>query len=260
MNTKFDYYDIFAVVIPGFAGLLWALYAASDFGKDWLSPLISLNLSSTLIFLFGCFLVGELAQSCGRWVQRVYWWFYGGLPSSWIAEEKKVSPLAQRLRAPYSNFIPQDQIDILKQALAPGDTPLTEEILGNHFTYIEATTYSISCNKAESTCYLAKSNMHRALCVIFIVMSMYYFLMLMGALFCNFFTPHAPSCIRYVLHLLICLFFCYLTAQRYRYLSIRYVRTLYAGFCKAWEQDKESICSRAMSTAKRQQNNSGSAA
>lgn len=243
MNTKFDYYDIFAVVIPGFAGLLWVLYAASDFGKDWLSPLISLNLSSTLIFLFGCFLVGELAQSCGRWVQYIYWWFYGGLPSSWIASEEP-SSLAKRLRAPYQNFIPRDQITIIRKALILGAGELTKEVLSNHFTYIEATTYSIPCNKAESTCYLAKSNMHRALCVIFIVMSAYYFLMLLGALFCNFFTPDTPSCIRYILHLLICLFFCYLTSRRYRYLSIRYVRTLYAGFCKAWEKDKKSIRSR----------------
>jgi len=75
---NFKAYDIFSSLIPGFLMLIALLeFVGISFDKDLVVPYTAI-----------AFLAGYLVNAIGSWLERVYFWTWGGKPSSRLLKGK----------------------------------------------------------------------------------------------------------------------------------------------------------------------------
>src|SRR6266498_4439013 len=82
---KFDFYEFAGVLCPGAVVVfgLARLYPA-------LAPLVSkdeISFGDLGLFVILSYVAGHLVQAFGNVIEKIWWFFWGGLPSDWVRSE-----------------------------------------------------------------------------------------------------------------------------------------------------------------------------
>jgi len=104
-KMKFDPYEYIGVIVPGSV----VLFAASLLYKDFIPALNStLSLGDFGLVLILAFVAGHIVQAGGNLWESVIWHFFGGMPTSWVGNEKnalltekQTQRLSQRLESDF---------------------------------------------------------------------------------------------------------------------------------------------------------------
>ena len=218
MKDKFDYYDITAVCTPGMVAIMAGYYVVLGDITTLLNKLLQISLGSSVILCVSCYCVGEIIQTFGKFLEKFFWYAHGGLPTVWIAEDIKPKRLKfMRSEAPI--ILPSYKENALAERLSKGKKLKASDIDSNFYS-IKLKCYENEIARKELTRILAKTNAMRG-----------YFIIILGLLINNIIqdinlteNKNILPYIAYIVLLIFCLY-------RYRYLSIKYAQTLYAGFC-----------------------------
>lgn len=82
MKKDFSFYEFVGVIAPGTVVLLVLLYVFPDAVSN--AYLKDFSISKFGIFIIVAYVAGHLIQSVGNVVERVWWYFFGGMPTTWV--------------------------------------------------------------------------------------------------------------------------------------------------------------------------------
>lgn len=219
MKDKFDYYDITAVCMPGFVAIVAGCYVILGDITILLKELLQISLGSSIILCVGCYCVGEIIQTLGKFFETIFWYVYRGRPAVWIAEDVKPKfPKFLRKEATY--ILPSQKESILARKLANGKK-INESDITSNFYSIKLKCFENETARKELTRIISKANAIRG-----------YFIIILGLLINEILrydnSPENQSSLIYTTYIVLLLFCLY----RYRYFSIIYAQTLYAEYCE----------------------------
>lgn len=92
MSDKFNAYEYVGVIAPGSVIVFGATLIYPDL-KELLSA-EGVTIGGLGIFIILAYIVGHLLQGLGNFFEKIFWFFFGGMPSQWVLKPK------QRLLAP----------------------------------------------------------------------------------------------------------------------------------------------------------------
>ena len=88
MNSKFNYYDLLGIVVPGVLGIAGVALLLHFAGIETSMPEIPGSvLAVVLVFL--AFFVGQVVQALGQVMERLYHWSWGGKPNALLVQGKR---------------------------------------------------------------------------------------------------------------------------------------------------------------------------
>lgn len=105
MNFKF--YDILSSLVPGFIILAASMYVLNiEYNKDYVLPYTAL-----------AFLVGYIINAICSWLEGIYYWTWGGKPSTMLLDGKDM----WKVRFYESNRVKEHLLEELKDTNASND-------------------------------------------------------------------------------------------------------------------------------------------
>lgn len=217
MKDKFDYYDIFAIVLPGLVGSAFTGLLLSNSPGEFAKDCSSITLGSSVFLCALFYIVGDFLQILGKLFEFIFWFIFGGKPSSWIAETQ-ANWYYRFVRQ--SSFISKQQIRYIKKLLEI-ESDLKETDIEENFQRIKAKAFKIENTQKQATILLAKANMHRGFATLFI-----------GVLALQFFFPllNVPFLVAAGVFVLV-------SGFKFRQHSIKYTQIVFAGCVEAIEKD-----------------------
>lgn len=162
MKDKFDYHDIFSIVIPGLFALLLYFAFTCESEEVFFKRFSSLSLGSSAFLCVAGYILGELIQVLGKLVEGLFWRIFGGKPTYWISEEA-VGGFVSWMRG--ENFISSASVGYIKQGLGISAS-LTKAHITTNFSKMRVAVEQEKSSEAKLLLYLSKANMYRAFIVI----------------------------------------------------------------------------------------------
>lgn len=92
MKKEFTFYEFVGVISPGMVFLLIVAYIFPDFCDS--SGIRDISIGGLGVVVIIAYVLGHLIQSIGNLVEKIWWWFFGGMPTNWIIKENKKSYLS----------------------------------------------------------------------------------------------------------------------------------------------------------------------
>lgn len=171
MEKKIDYYDLFAVFIPGVIAMLMLLLIANKLDKDYIDLILKISIGSAVFVLVAIYVFGEIIQSFGKIVQKVFWFPFGGMPTVWIVQRepnKRWNKSIFFLRS--GNFSLEQKIISEHQRrqiqLWMHQCKLEMNVFNLKAAFSSMQTIAFRSNKEWITIMLAKANMFRGFVVV----------------------------------------------------------------------------------------------
>lgn len=226
MKDKFDYHDIFSVVIPGiFALLIYFLYTYESL-DSFFDRFLSISLGSSAIMCVASYVAGEFIQALGKIVEIIFWWIFGKHPTYWITSTPR-NKYYQNIRA--IPLVSEDAIVAIKESLNIPSS-ITDEDIDRNFHKLKAKAIKNELYNSTILTQLAKANMFRGFLSIF----------LFSFAYCIICTNHQISVI--LLHILLII----VTSFRYRYFSIKYSKHIFECFAEEYKKEHPEAPKRAL--------------
>jgi len=94
-NTKLDFYQIFGVIAPGTVFLLGLLFLFPSIKIIFIND--GLSIGGFGLFLLISYIMGNLIQSVGNLLEKIWWQFFGGMPTNWIIKNKLLTNTQKKL-------------------------------------------------------------------------------------------------------------------------------------------------------------------
>lgn len=85
---QFDYYETIGVIAPGIVLLLGGVFLFFPEQQKNLITISNISIGGLGLGLILAYVAGQLLQAVGNGLEKVWWWFWGGMPSDWIRENK----------------------------------------------------------------------------------------------------------------------------------------------------------------------------
>lgn len=232
---KLDYYDFFAVFIPG--GVLAMVFAfiQNDGSKNFLAVPLNISLGSSILILISIYVLGEAIQAIGKIIESIFWFFFRGKPTQWISDEplkwvRYVKWPLYFIRT-FSYKLKQDIVTAqegklicnwVKKLSSNGSSDAKS--IAECFSRIQQIAFQSGENKKWLNIMLAKANMFRGFIVVSVVLLL---------VICF------KSKTENDLVFLWCdIAFLVLSCIRYRSFSKNYAKKLYAIFLKSFNEQK----------------------
>jgi hypothetical protein len=113
MKKEFDFYEFAGIILPGLIVLLFLTVVIPSakallFGEK-------LDLGEVGILVLVSYVVGHLMQGLTNMWEKVFWAFYGGMPTDWLTKQKQ-SLISEEQRDLIESRIPS----FLRTNLSPG--------------------------------------------------------------------------------------------------------------------------------------------
>lgn len=93
MKKEFTFYEFVGIISPGVVFLLIIYYIFPDYYRA--ANINDLSIGGLGIVVILAYVLGHLIQSIGNLLEKIWWWFFGGMPTNWIIKEGKKSYLSQ---------------------------------------------------------------------------------------------------------------------------------------------------------------------
>lgn len=171
MEKKINYYDLFAVFIPGTVSILMFLLITNKLDKDSLDIILKISIGSAIFTLVAIYIFGEMVQSLGKIAQKLFWLPFGGMPTVWIAKRKTNKPwnkIVFFLRSGNSSLehevVSEHQRMQIQFWMNQCNLEMNIFTLKSAFSSMQ--TIAFRANKEWITIMLAKANMFRGFIVL----------------------------------------------------------------------------------------------
>lgn len=234
MKDKFDYYDAFAVILPGLVAMLCVAFML-DAVDDW-DKYMKISLGSSLLVCVLAFLVGDVIQTVAKLLEACFWKiFYDGKPTVWIADEQPHA-LARWIRSMTHPVLPNDDIQTVKLALKETKA-LTKGHISRNFNSMKLDAWLNPDTKNICSNHISKANMYRGFSTIAFAVCIYALWHIIPAVF----NQTVGVDMRDITSLACGLAALLLFGYRFVYFSIKYSQTFLAGFVKAWRKNNPDI-------------------
>lgn len=237
MEEKFDYYDIFAVVLPGLLALGSFLYISPHNGAIW-TGLVNLTLGGSILVCLISYLIGELVQAFAKLLEWIIWEIHRGMPLSWVVDGKKWI-----LRCAPSHIASDHEIETIRKAIHSSKQDLAAK-LPYSYKRIKEIAYSNQTCKHEGTVSQTKANMSRGVLTI----SLFILLLSICALIIKYneWSVLEKYVLQYSfakLYVMAALSFIssIITFCRFRYHSINHIKAIISGCALVWENSHHGI-------------------
>lgn len=274
VQSKFDHYDMLAVILPGliFLAEIYFIYKCNGdvMQLTKIETLPSPSITKSIVLIVMAFYAGEGLQILGKMIEPALWKLHGGDPYYWIlplsTRNKKTRKRIRCFRPTPSSILPSNTITFIRHRLLDNAKPLscksepgtsrrklTADILNGYYPRIRGTAYGTSFYKDTCISLLSKAHMFRGYGVVAIIGCLYTYFLVIRDCFsrisrdCICIDPSGIS----VSHILIALVASILTPaviMRYRHYTIKYNRYLYEGFYSGVVQKKEEQGATKMTT------------
>ncbi len=233
MEEKFDYYDIFAVVMPGLLALGCFLYISPHNGAIW-TGLVNLTLGGSILVCLISYLIGELVQGLAKLLEWAIWKLHKGKPLSWLVDGENCF-----WRCSSSEIASDHELKTIRNAIysSKKDFAVT---LPSAYKRIKEIAYSNQTCKHEATISQAKANMSRGVLTI----SLFMLLLSISALIVkhkefaplqkyisqySFLKLYAMAAISFITSII--------TLYRFRFHAINHTKAIISGCALVWEKD-----------------------
>lgn len=234
MEDKFDYYDIFALVIPGLLALGCFLYIFPHNGPIW-SGVVNLTLGGSILMCLISYLLGELVQALAKPLEWAIWKVHRGRPLSWLVDGKCVF-----FRCASSEIASEHELDMIRAAIHSSKEDFAS-MLPSSYKRIKLIAYATPTCKHEGTISQSKANMSRGVLTI----SLFVLLFSIGLLFAkryefaalqNIYVKY--SCVKLSVMVIVSFIVSIIAFCRFRFHSINHIKAIISG-C-ALSQENES--------------------
>lgn len=234
MKDKFDYYDAFAVILPGLVAMLCVAFML-DAVDDW-DKYMKISLGSSLLVCVLAFLVGEAIQIVAKLLETCFWKiFCDGKPTVWIADEKPHT-FARWIRSMTSPILPNEDIQTVKLALKETKA-LTKAHIRTNFHSMKLDAWQYPETKNICSNYISKANMYRGFSTIALGVCIYALWHIIPAIFNQEISVDMRDIITLACGLAALLLFGY----RFMYFSKKYSQTFLSGFVKTWKKNNPNL-------------------
>lgn len=113
MNREFSFYEFVGIIAPGTILTIILTQVFPDVLKT--IDIKGLSLGEFGVFVIIAYTVGHLLQSLGNLLEKTWWYFFGGMPTNWIIQDKKKTYLSdEQLKA-----LPRKITTVLKLEAKP---------------------------------------------------------------------------------------------------------------------------------------------
>ena len=85
----FDFYEIIAVLAPGIVLVFGVLLLCPD-TTQILDIIKNISLGGTALGLVIVYIIGQYVQFIGHYIEKLFWLFFKGMPSTWIVKKDKL--------------------------------------------------------------------------------------------------------------------------------------------------------------------------
>lgn len=92
MKKEFTFYEFVGVISPGIVFLLIISYIFPDLYNT--KSFKELSIGGLGIVVILAYVLGHLIQSIGNLLEKIWWSFFGGMPTNWILKKDKISLLS----------------------------------------------------------------------------------------------------------------------------------------------------------------------
>jgi len=104
MQSGFDPYDFVGVIAPGAIVAFVSMLVFPELQPIFLGD--GFSVGALGLFVIVSFCIGHLVQGLGNGLEKLVWYFFGGMPTNWVIKEKQTlisseqrALLAKRVRA-----------------------------------------------------------------------------------------------------------------------------------------------------------------
>lgn len=92
MKKDFSFYEFVGVIAPGSVLLIILVYLFPGCLETLEAK--QLSIGGFGVFIIIAYVLGQLIQAIGNFIENIYWWFWGGVPSFWITRKGKCDYLS----------------------------------------------------------------------------------------------------------------------------------------------------------------------
>jgi hypothetical protein len=103
MNREFSFYEFVGIIAPGTILIIILTQVFPDVLK--VIDIEGLSIGEFGVFVIIAYTVGHLIQSLGNLLEKIWWWFFGGMPTNWIIQDKKSKYLSEEQLKSFPNKI-----------------------------------------------------------------------------------------------------------------------------------------------------------
>jgi hypothetical protein len=135
MKKEFTFYEFVGIISPG---IIFLLIVSKIFPEVYDAiNLKELSLGGLGIVVIIAYVTGHLIQSIGNLLEKIWWWFFGGMPTNWIIKQDKQTYLSpEQISAfpdkistilniqpknPINNYNPKEWFAVTRQIYAAVD-------------------------------------------------------------------------------------------------------------------------------------------
>lgn len=234
MKDKFDYYDAFAVILPGLVAMLCVAFML-DAVDDW-DKYMKISLGSSLLVGVLAFLVGDVIQTVAKFIEMCFWKFFcDGKPTVWIADEQPHA-LARFIRWMSGPILPNGDIQIIRFALC-GRGELTKAQIRTNFSSMKLDAWQCSDTKNICSNHISKANMYRGFSTIALGICIYALWHIISAISNQEVSVDMYDITTFSCGVAALLLFGY----RFVYFSKKYSQTFLSGFVKTWKKNNPNL-------------------
>lgn len=84
----FDFYEVMGVIAPGMIIVLGTCLLFFPNQQDKLAQIANASIGGLGVGLLASYVVGQLLQAVGNFVENIWWGLWGGMPTDWIRTGK----------------------------------------------------------------------------------------------------------------------------------------------------------------------------
>lgn len=222
MKYGFTYYDIIALIIPGFIFLAFCVFLYDGPGAEYIQKLANGGFAESLLAVISSYVAGEILQSYSKILieKPVFHSICKGMPYVWVFNALKIKSTKAEKDKALKVCSPED---LKKLRYNPVISSLKSKSAFIH--HIRFTASSVEHQLYELNKSLSQANMFRGLSLVSIIACYMYFI----SHFKDFSTPFKiEKLIPYTLFLT----FFIISVYRYYTFTINYTKRAIAYYCK----------------------------
>lgn len=129
--NRFDFYEFVGILSPGVAFIIGISLIFPDIGE--IIQKQNFSLGDFGVVVIAAYIVGHLVQAFGNILEKIYWQFWGGMPTDWVRSKKHSvisNGQAFDLETRLKTTLEEEQVSSIKELSQGAWSSIVNELYG----------------------------------------------------------------------------------------------------------------------------------